>query len=290
MISLDTILTEVVEPVLNTTGYYYALFTDAGFYQKATRRKNEVTYYINTLAEMTDYASTRISNGALAVAQSFSVRFMLPIDDEPDATGNYPAATAFRDALTQAFSKVDKFSLTVTENDVQKTYSGGLSFFVPIRGERGSRTNVGDSIEYRATLQVSYLENGINATDVVFSLDGTVIPYTQFVIRRTPSATAVLTPDETNGEGKVYNEVTSLTVDIQMPLLSDSAPSASVVSYLLGLSSMNETMTLTIAFPGITPDFSEEVIFGECTTSGEGVGNVAAMIRLVPAVVPNMEA
>lgn len=270
MITLEQILENVIEPVLNTTGYYYALFTDAGFYQKATRRKNDVTYYINTLAEMTDYASTRISNGALAVAQSFSIRFMLPLDDEPDAKGNYPAATAFRDALTQAFSKVDKFSLTVTENNVQKTYSGGLSFFVPIRGERGSRTNVGDSIEYRATLQVSYLENGINATDVVFSLDGTVIPYTQFAIRRTPSAAAVLTPDETNGEGKVYNEVTSLAVDLEMPLLSDSAPSASVVSYLLGLSSMNKTMTLTIAFPALHPISPKRSFSGNARRAAKG--------------------
>ena len=289
MIPIDSIVSNVIEPVLNTTGYTYAIFIDAGEYKKAARSGNTVTQYINTLAEMSDYVSQRLSNGVLAIAQVITLAFLLPLDSKSDADGNYPAVTAFRNALTTAFSQMNKFSLTVNEGTPEEiTYVGGVSYSLPVRNVREIRTGAGDSLEYRATLQIAYLANAINTTDVVFTLDGTVIPYTRFAMKRTPNTSAVLTPDETNGEGACYSDVTSFTVDIEMPLLTDSAPSSAVVSYVLGLSSMNEQMTLVITFPGVTPDFTEQVIFGESAMSGEGVGNVAAAIRLVPSVDTNI--
>ena len=90
MISLLTIIDKIIKPALNATGFNYAIFMDAGKYIDPERQKNTVIRYINTLVETTDYTSQRISSGLLAMAQSVSVSFMLPLDDYPDETGNYP--------------------------------------------------------------------------------------------------------------------------------------------------------------------------------------------------------
>lgn len=113
--------------------------------------------------------------------------------------------------------------------------------------------------------------------------------YTRFALRRSPSLSALLPPSVTNGEGKCYSELTSFTVDLDMPILSDSAPSVSVLAYAAGNLSMNTKKTLTVTIPGFM-DLSEEVIFGECTLNGEGVGNLSCEVRFVPAVEPNLEA
>lgn len=290
MISLLTIIDKIIKPALNATGFNYAIFMDAGKYIDPERQKNTVIRYINTLVETTDYTSQRISSGLLAMAQSVSVSFMLPLDDYPDETGNYPIETKFRDALTKAFGLAPKLSVVTDEGTPdEKTYVGGISFSIPIRGTRAIRSAYGDSIEYHCGIQLSYLENGVNASDVVVTLDGETIPYTRFALRRSPSLSALLPPSVTNGEGKCYSELTSFTVDLDMPILSDSAPSASVLAYAAGNLSMNTKKTLTVTIPGFM-DLTEEVIFGECTLNGEGVGNLSCEVRFVPAVEPNLEA
>lgn len=284
MITLDELKDNYIIPVLEGTPFKFSIFTDTGDYEKAKRRKNTVTEYINGLFKLVESEIKKIGGGLTAVALVTNLKFLIPCGDETEVNGEFAKVTEFRNALSEVFSQNQKINIT----SEGQTYVGGVAYSLPMAGEREIRQRVGDSIAYTCSITFAYLENAVNASDVSFTLDDEIIPYTSFTIRRAPSISAALYAGTSNGESKAYAEMTGFTVDLEMPVLSDSPPSAAVAAYLLGTASANAVHTLKAIFAGLG-EKTYSVIFGECYVSGAGVSNCVYKLTFLPAALEAME-
>ena len=263
MITLDQLKDNYIMPVLNSTPFHFMVFTDAGDYRAPERRKNTVTEYINGLFTLTQSEIQKLGAGLTAVAIVTSLRFLVPCDHDPDHKGELQMVQQIRDALSEAFSQNVKLSIV----------SDGKT--------RNLQQGIGDSLEYVCTVTFAYLENAVNASDIKIFIDGTEIPYTNFLLTRRLNSSADLYKRASNGEAQVYAESSTFTIDLETPALYNSPASSEIINHILGVTSSNKLHTVVLQF-GDFVGRTSSMIFGECTASGAGVSNVVYKVSLLP--------
>lgn len=277
MITLDQLKDNYIMPILNSTPFHFMVFTDAGDYRAPERRKNTVTEYINGLFTLTQSEIQKLGAGLTAVAIVTSLRFLVPCDHDPDHKGELQMVQQIRNALSEAFSQNVKLSI-VSDG---KTYVGGVSYSLPAAELRNLQQGIGDSLEYVCTVTFAYLENAVNASDIKIFIDGTEIPYTNFLLTRRLNSSADLYKRATNGEAQVYAESSTFTIDLETPALYNSPASSEIINHILGVTSSNKLHTVVLQF-GDFVGRTSSMIFGECTASGAGVSNVVYKVSLLP--------
>ena len=286
MITIDNIKEQYIEPALNKLPYHFHVFTDEGAYKKAVRNKNVRKSIINAIMTVTESDIALLGGGLKASAMNISIRFLIPVPDECfDEDGNYVAeysyVDTFRDRLSSVISTSAKIELA---DDDGTTYIGAAACGFPLSGELAQRQGIGYSFEYTCYLEVAYIKNAVNSSDVVFYLDNTseVIPCSGFAIGRNSTLSANLMSDSQNGQSGVYSENSVFTIDLTMPatLPTDSDYSMAMFEYLMGSSNMNEEHTLRIVYNGTPTNIS--VIIAKVVDSGEGAANVSRQVSFVP--------
>lgn len=279
MITLDQLKDNYVMPLLNSTPFKFMIFTDAGNYRHPDRRKNTVTEYINGLFSLSQSEVQRLGGGLTAVALVTNIKLLIPCGDNSDTsyTGELRIVQQIRDALSEVLSQNVKLSITSDG----KTYVGGVSYTLPSAELRNLRQGIGDSLEYSFSITFAYLENALNATDVKILIDGAEIAYTSFLLTRRINPSADLYKNSTNGEAKAYAENSTFTIDLEMPALSDSPPSLTILNRILGITSVNTSHTVVLTIGDITTQ-TFNMMFGECSASGAGVSNIVYKVSLLP--------
>ena len=279
MITLDQLKENYIMPLLNSTPFKFMIFTDAGNYRPPDRRKNTVTEYINGLFSLSQSEVQRLGGGLTAVALVTNIKILIPCGDNSDTsyTGELRIVQQIRDALSEVLSQNVKLSITSDG----KTYVGGVSYTLPSAELRNLRQGIGDSLEYIFSITFAYLENALNATDVKILIDGAEIAYTSFLLTRRINPSADLYKNSTNGEAKAYAENSTFTIDLEMPALSDSPPSLTILNHILWITSVNTSHTVVLTIGDITTQ-TFNMMFGECSASGAGVSNIVYKVSLLP--------
>lgn len=277
MITLDQLKDNYIMPVLNKTGLPFMIFTDAGDFLAAERRKNTVTEYINGLFKLTQSEIQKLGAGLTAVAIVASLQILVPCDDEPDYTGGLLFVQQIREALSEAFSQNVKLSIT----SEGKTYVGGVSYSLPAADMRNLRPMTGDSLIYTCTVTFAYLENALNATDITITIDGTEVPYTTFQLTRSVTPSADLYANSTNGEAHAYAENSRFTIDLETPASTVGALSLAIANHIMGNTNVNTPHAVVVTLGGIA-NRTVQMMFGECSANGAGVSNVVYKISLIP--------
>lgn len=279
MITLDQLKDNYITPVLQKTELPFIVFTDAGDWKNASRRKNTVTEYINGLFKLKQSEIQNLGGGVIAYALVTSLSFLVPCGDDPDHRGELQFVKTIRDALSSAFSNNTKLSVTIDG----KEYVGGVSYSLPVPDLRALRPFAADSLIYTCSIAFSYLENAVNSSDVTITVDGETIAYTRFSFGRAVSPSADLFAESTNGEATVYAENSTFSIDLESPASSVSAFSAAVLSYIMGVTAVNVPRMVSVKL-GETDIRTMTMILGECSAHGESVSNVVYKIALIPYV------
>lgn len=286
-IRLKEIREQYILPALQGKPYRFKVFSNVGAYRRTITENKIRKGVINALLEVTDSDIVLLGGGLKASALNVTLTFLLPLPDEPtsekaaDYGGNYTFADEFRDMLTETFATTGKTTLTGVDG---KTYTGGVMATFPLLGEMLQRQNIGNSVEYVCYLQFTYLNGGVNASDIQFYLDGDTdpIPYSSFMIARKNTVSAALLSNSTNGEATAYAESNNFAVDLSLPAIDPSASitGAAIYNFLLGIDDGNTPHTLRISYSG--RNITKTVIFSEASNEGGGVENVAAKISFIP--------
>jgi hypothetical protein len=223
---------------------------------------------------------------------NITMRFLLPVDDEPfeginyggRPTNEYPFAYQFREDLYNSFSTVEKITLEATINGEEKHFVGAVSAGFPMGGELLQRQGIGTSYEYICYLQIAFLENAINSQDVQFFLDGsdTPLPYTTYSISRKNTLSANLYSTTTSGLSQVFAENSTFGVDLAVPAFTGQGGGAQIAQWVMCNYAANEPHTLKIMRG--TEEFTQTVIFGECIETGSGIENASWQISFVPYI------
>ena len=276
MLTLNTLKAEYIDQVLANSGLPFAIFTDTGDFEKATRNINSVTEYINGLLTVSG-SSREYAGDQEIVGISTELKFLVRIDDDPNADGSFDNIVNFRERLSQAFASV-KPKFNVTEDN--KTYTVVAAYNLPETGTRAQRPMVGDSLTYSCSVYFAYLSNAINATDVKITIDGEDVNFLAVGLARRPSIVANLFTDNENGESTVYAESSAFVIDLTMPAFITSMGGI-VSDYILGISDANTPHTVTLTY-GNGSTLTRTMIFGESTGSGKGIENLRYTISLLP--------
>lgn len=286
-IRLKDIREQYILPALQGKPYRFKVFSNVGAYRRTIEENRIRKGVINALLEVTDSDIILLGGGLKASALNVTLTFLLPLPDEPtdeksaDYGGNYTFAEDFRDMLTETFATTEKITLTGSDG---KTYTGGVIATFPLVGEMLQRQIIGNSVDYVCYLQITYLNGGVNASDIQFYLDGDPepIPYTQFMIARKNNVSAALLSQSSNGESTAYAESSNFAVDLSLPAIdpSSSVTGTAIYNFLLGIDGGNTPHTLRISYN--KKNTTKEVIFAETSNEGSGVENVAAKISFIP--------
>lgn len=285
-IGLKEIKEQLILPALSTTTYRYKVFASAGAYQKSFQVKNLRVGVVNALIEMTDSDIALLGGGINAVAMNIRISFLIPVEDTT-ADGDYAIVEDFREQLSNSFATAQKVTLVLNAGtSAEKTFIGALSVGLPIGGQLLQRQGIGKSFEYTCYLELAFLENAVNSSDVYFYLDGDTnpIPFTSFSINRKNTLTANLYSSSSNQSSQTFAENSTFGVDLNMPAISSSASvtGKAINDYILGVSSANTPHTLKTVINGT--EYTQEVIFGEVITNGGGMENVSWQVSFVPYI------
>lgn len=286
-IRLKDIREQYILPALQGKPYRFKVFSNAGAYRKTALENKVRRGVINALLEVTDSDIILLGGGLKASALNVTLTFLVPVPDEAtsdksaDYGGNYTFLDDFRDMLTDTFATTGKTTIRSGE----LTYTGGVTATFPLLGEYLQRQQIGKSIEYVCYLQFTYLNGGVNASDVQFYLDGdeTAIPYTSFSIARKNTVAAALLSNANNGEATAYAESSNFAIDLSLPAILPTANNITgkaIFNFLMGIDDGNTPHTLIINYAGT--EKTKTVIFSEASNEGSGVENVAAKISFVP--------
>lgn len=285
-ITLKEIKEQLIIPALENTSYRYKVYANAGAYEKSKQIRNLRIGTVNTLIETTDSNIALLGGGINAVAMNIRIMFLIPLGDEVD-DGVYSIVEDFREQLSVAFSTAKRITLVLNKGTTEEiTFIGALSVGFPVGGTLMQRQGIGNSYEYTCYLEIAFLENAVNSSDVYFYLDGdtTPIPFTTFTISRKNTLTANLYSSSNNQASQTFAENSTFGVDLAMPAISSTASitGKSINDYILGVSSANTPHSLKTVINGV--EYTETVIFGEVVTNGAGMENVSWQVSFVPYI------
>lgn len=283
-ITLKEIKEQVILPALSSTSFRYKVFSSTGAYQRSMSTNNYRYSTVNTLIETTDSDIALLGGGINAVAMNIRIVFLIPVDDTT-AEGDYSIVDAFREQLSDAFSMANRVELKLNKGTKdEQTFVGAVSIGLPIGGQLLQRQGIGKSFEYTCYLEIAFLENAVNSSDVYFYLDNdeNPIPFTTFSFSRKNTLTANLYSNSGNDASKTFAENSVMGVDLAMPAIASSASitGKAIHDYLMGDDSANTPHMLKIVING--KETTEIVIFGEVITNGGGTDNVSWHVSFAP--------
>lgn len=280
----------------NLQGLTFAIKADTKEFEKSLRIGNTVKEYINGLLTLQSSDMSNLTDGQLfaTIGCRLQVIFKLKGNEsdedteiiDPDTNevveiieGNYSKIERVRDALSSAFQ---------TNTQEVMTDSAGKNYLVCTLYqfiETGNREQVqilGDSMSFTAYISYMIVENGINTHDIVYTLDGKVIPFQTNTAYRTPTMDANVPANSPNGATKNLSSQSNFNVSFQLPALQNAITRA-MFKWLFG-GELNTAHLLNVSYLETTGAYTEKnylVTFGENTASGETIKNVGQTMSLV---------
>ncbi len=286
MLTLDELKENYVNPILQNTGIPFSVFTDTGDFEKAVRDGNTVTEYVNGIFSVTSSSIENQGTDKEIVSISTELKFIVRVNDDPNADGSFENVTQFREKLSAAFGAVPpRFSIIGKDG---KTYAVVAGYTLPAPGTREQRSMLGDSFTYSCQIYFAYLKNSLNVGDISVTIDGQSVPFLAIGITRRPSVMAALFSNSTNGESKAYAENAALTIDLTIPaFVADSVDICT--DYIFGISDANATHNVVVTFGSGAgaKTLQRTMIFGESSTGGQGLETAMYTVSLIPYAVPD---
>lgn len=286
MLTIDELRENYIDVVLQNTGIPFSLFTDTGDFKKALRDGNSVMEYINGIFSVTSSSTENQGTEKEIVSISTELKFVVRVNDDPQADGSFLNVVQFREKLSAAFNSVNpRFSIVGKD---KKTYTVVAAYTLPATGTREQKSILGDSFTFSCQVFFAYLKNSLNVGDISVTIDGQSVPFLAIGITRRPSIMANLFSNSTNGESKAYAENAALTIDLTIPaFVADSVDICT--DYIFGISDANATHNVVVTFgsgSGVKT-LQRTMIFGESSTGGQGLETAMYTVSLIPYAVPD---
>lgn len=272
MIALETFAKTIqtgLNAVAANSGVTYAIHSDGSSFKEALITRTGKTLYTNGIL-IAGESSITPAQGLVIAAQSVSLQIVVQLFDK---NTDDAVIAQHREILDSYFKNFGVQAIS----DGANTYSVGAVYSLAGTGTVEIRDGIGTSITFFVDIQYSYIQNGLNSYNCIFTLDGEVIPYTSATITKTPETQSAPYISD-GGVGECYNVAFNRTFEFQMPAHTGDAIGQKIIGYLLG-NNLNETMQLTVNLGGTEATF--DVTLGETDITLEGVSGAGHKFSLI---------
>lgn len=280
----------------NNSGLTFVIKADSKQFDKAVRTGNVVNDRINGLLTLQASDMSNLTSGELFATISCRLQVIFRLkggvgdDDEeiinPDngqlvqtIEGNNTYIERVRDALSNAFQRNEQS--VMTENG--KSYLVCILYQFVETGIRDQQSPIGDCMSFTAYISYMLVENGLNTHDIVYTLDGKIIPFQTNTVYRTPTMDANVPANSANGAVKNLASQSIFSISFQLPALRNEI-TRRMFEWLFG-GELNVAHILGIKYPTFSGSNTQEkcylMTYGENNASGETIKNVGQTLTLV---------
>lgn len=294
MIALSTFAEKLQEKLnQNSQGLTFAISADTAEFQRSLREQNTVTERINGILFLQSSDYSNLTDGTVFATVGCRLQIIFKMEDEENDIDLYDEEGAFvetvignrtkiqlvRNALTTAFQANTQEPLT----DGEHTYLVSTLYQIAETGIRDQVEVIGDSFTYTVYVAYMIVENGINTYDVVYTLDGNIIPFQVNTTYRTPTTDSNIYADTVNGAVKNIASQSVFSISFQLPALRNSI-TESMFAWLFG-GKINVGHILNVKYPQAAGNTKIEqnylVCYGENNGSGDTIKNIGQTLSLV---------
>lgn len=277
--NLNTRLATLVEgtPLEGQGEYSFKLIPDGGEYETFYRKdgSNKLYYNILGVGEVVESAITPV--GALQVqTQTVNVTVVLRLEQDKGVEDK-SLFMPVRQAIADYASTVH----TMTANDGSKIFNVGYSLTQPLVGEIAIRPDIGRSITYNFSVYYSFVQNGVNSTDIKLYIEDEQIYTEDLTIVRMPVQDAGAF-NGTNGTAKNITTQTALEISFTTPVVSNSTFSKTLYDFLT--EGDNPLLTVKLSNSSYNTSRTYTMTFGQCNISTKGIENAGYSVALVEAL------
>lgn len=252
----------------NPYGIKFAVFTDASEYKDALITRTGKERYTNGIMRVGP-SSVVPTRGVVVATQNVTLELLVQL---PNPETDAQIITEHRAVLDGYFKQT---SVQPYESD-GKTYTVSALYSLAETGDVMVRPNVCTSITFTIEIEYSYVENGLNSNDCVFTLDGAPIPFTAAKITKSPDTQADAFAD---GAGKGMNINISFVRSFDFVVPSLSTPLGEIILDQVFGDALNTVHTLVAQLGDETHTYT--VVFGQADAALEGISNVGHTISLI---------
>lgn len=264
----------------------FKIWAEAGEYQKPERDGNVITHYI--LGNLRSSASANDATDLVMGVNGLSLDFKVPIvPPRTNATqtaaelqkikgGQYPFLTYITNALNNYFQKAWADTLY---DDSGAKYSVGFQAGLALTGNVELAAKYGQSVDFSVSIEVYFIQDGINSKNVKIYFDGELVPYQALRFGRSP----MIESDVYAGSlvSKNITTSTAFAVDIDFPANNTDLLSQEVINYLLNADAN------TVHFVKLQWGNTEKLYLMSCNTmqtSAQGIAIAGVSASLMETV------
>ncbi len=264
----------------------FKIWADAGEYQKPERDGNIITHYI--LGNLCTSSSANDATDLVMGVNGLSLDFKIPVQaPRTNATqtaaelqkikdGQYPFLTYITDILNTYFQKA--WADTLSDDNGAK-YSVGFQAGLALTGNVELAAKYGQSVDFNVSIEVYFIQDGINSKDVKIYFDGELVPYQALRFGRSP----MIESDVYAGSlvSKNITTSTAFAIDIDFPANNTDFLSQEVINYLLNADAN------TVHFVKLHWGNTEKLYLMSCNTmqtSAQGIAIAGVSASLMETV------
>lgn len=277
----------------------FKIFEDTGALQLDTREENTVTEYINGEMRTVSSEISSLNNGSVVATQNCKVDFIVRLEDIEydeeeyalalDGEGKlskelldviYGNATKIK-AIRALFDKV--FSINGTERLVinDKSYVVTTIYTLANSGIREQAPMLGDSYSFTVYIFYIFIENGINTTDLIVTLDGQNLPFEGITIMRTPTLDGIVPANTAKGALENVATMSQLMVSLELPAL-ESEVNEKIRDFIFD-GTLNKKYSLGLGFNTANMHYYD-VTMSVGRLNGETVKNMGLQVSFVEII------
>lgn len=281
MIALDTLvnnLNSALNLLLNEENRRFAIIPDGGEYTPPTRKYNDITTYINGVAQVGDSAITPIS-GIEVVTQTLNVAILVEIEQTSAEVKDEDVFLPVRNAIAQYAATARK---VLMKDDDENDFSVTITATQPSSGALLIRPTPGRSIEYDFSVMYTFVQNGVNSRDIVITFEGETIPFEDLTITRVPVHDGGAFAD-TGTSAKNFVTQTALEITFNSPALTNGVLSNALMNFILTGDEI--VYEVSVSTPFSDEPTVKQMIFGQSNAAVQGVDNMGNSVTLVEAYI-----
>lgn len=268
---LDVVNNGLNDMLTEDSNAQFSIFADGGDYEPPLRNGNQVQFFINGVAQISENNIVPINN-VLVVTETLSVAVVVAIN--PDK-GVEESVAPIRSVLSAWLAKPQKTNIVQDDKNYSVTIYGSQ----PQAGELMQRDNVGKSITYTFNVYFAMVQGGISSYDLQIKFDGEDVPFMEANISLAVVAYGGVLSN-TGGQAQNYPTSYGLQIDLSVPALENNNLTSDFAKWLI--TKIRKVHEVEITYAGETGTFN--MFFAQSNITAKGLDNIGQSITLIEAL------
>ena len=264
----------------------FHIVNDTGEYKEPERYNNTVIDYVNGVIKLTSSDLSKLSDGTVVSTQTAKLDIIIRLPDiSADEEFNGHQYETVEDKINKVRSVLNKLT---QESSYEKMtdadsieYSVSTIYQSATTGERNIVAHVGDSFTFTLFAYYMIIQGGLNSSNIVFNIDGYVLPYQTMTINRSITYDSNVYSNTTDGAIENVPIQSNWSVSFELPALK-SGFFENIVRFIFGNDKLNTVHCLNIDLDGSNKAYL--VTLAETNLNGESYKNAGLKLVFFEAV------